>query len=75
MGFVNCIDTYDCSREGSARTRALWLTCCTYPFRQILRGHVRPALISLAKPIPLAHTFDKELIALEDSTKENGHLT
>ncbi|HMG94130.1 MAG TPA: hypothetical protein VK589_28920, partial [Chryseolinea sp.] len=26
MGIVNCIDTYDRSREGSVGTRAAWLT-------------------------------------------------
>jgi len=57
MGFANCIDTYNRSREGSVRTRAAWLT-----FAQILLADPsRPgsqALNSFAKPIPLARVFD-----------------
>ena len=67
MGFANCIDTYDRSREGSVRTRAAWLKVA-----QILSGRSfapRFAGINFVrKPIPLAQVSDKEVIALEDST-------
>ncbi|HMG91792.1 MAG TPA: hypothetical protein VK589_17160 [Chryseolinea sp.] len=68
MDFANCIDTYDRSREGSVRTRAVWLT-----FAQILPGDPsRPGWPTLirSQTIPLARVFDTELIALEDSTKK-----
>ena len=74
MGFANYIDNYDHSREGSVRARAAWLT-----FAQILSGGsfaLRFAGINYARrPIHLANVFDEELVALEDSIKENSRVT